>query len=469
MAPATEGRITSYVILVAVIAAIGGLLFGYDTGVISGAILFIKQQFGMPSGQEEFVTSAVLLGAVLGALLGGVLAPRIGRKWSIIVGAVLFLVGTAAAAFAPNVPILIFGRIVTGMGIGLASFVVPMYISEMAPARYRGQMTSLNQLAIVVGILLAYLIDYVFSKGSDWRWMFAVGLIPAAALGIGMLFMPLSPRWLISKGRVPEAKKVLEKTRGTSDVQPEIEHTQEELRVMSSGGYGALLLPLLRLPLIIGIGLAILQQVTGINTVIYYAPTIFEMSGLGSAGTSIAATAGVGIVNFIGTIVAIFLVDRSGRRPLLTVSLAGMSAALLLLAAAFGFRGMFAAGSNMLGILTAAGLMIYVFAFAIGLGPVFWVLISEIYPLNVRGQAMSMATVANWAANWLISVTFLTLVNVLGQAGTFLLYAVISVFAIWFVRRLVPETKGKTLEQVQAIFASREHVAPPQASTKAHA
>ncbi len=458
-APPTASKVTTFVILVAVIAAIGGLLFGYDTGVISGAILFIQQQFSLGTQQTGFVTASVLLGAMMGALIGGALADRIGRRWSIIVGAGFFIVGTAIAALSPNTNILVIGRIITGSGIGLASFVVPMYISEMAPAEARGAMTSLNQLALVIGILLAYLIDFVFSKSADWRAMFAVGLIPSALLLIGMWLMPYSPRWLLSKGRVPEARKTLEKIRGTTEVEPEIEHTQEELRATQGGGSAILTSPMLRLPLIIGIALAILQQVTGINTVIYYAPTIFQMAGLSSATVSIAATAGVGFVNLIATIIAIFMVDRLGRRPLLLVSLALMTLALLVLSGAFAASGSIQSGANTLGILTAIGLMIYVAGFAFGMGPIFWVLISEIYPLNARGAAMSLATFANWAANWLVSATFLALVNRIGQSGVFMLYAVLGLVTWIFVFRVVPETKGKTLEQITAEFAVKEHLA----------
>lgn len=480
--PSAGGKLTGYFVLTAVIAAVGGLLFGFDTGVISGAILFIKRAFSLESGTEEFVTSAVLIGATLGALLGGVTASRLGRRWSIILAAALFMVGTLAAAVSPDVPILIVARVVVGLAIGVASFTVPMYIAEMSPARYRGAMTSLNQVAVVTGILLAYLVDYVFSSDSNWRAMFAVGLIPSGLLLIGMLLMPSSPRWLISKGRVDKAREVLVRTRGTKNVEPEIQETQESMKEEASGGYAALRQPLLRLPLIIGIGLAILQQVTGINTVIYYAPTIFQMADFGSASASIAATAGVGAVNLVATIVAAFLVDRVGRRPLLLTSLAGMTFSLTLLAVAFflrddksreGFlgiltlRGDLSGEGDLLGIITIAGLTLYVASFAIGMGPIFWLLIAEIYPLNVRGPAMSLAAVANWASNWLVAVTFLTLVDVLTAGGTFLLFAAIGVLAWIFVWRLVFETKGKTLEQIEAEFARREHLkatSPPAKS-----
>lgn len=459
---AGANRLTGYVILTALIAAIGGLLFGFDTGVISGAILFIQKDFALSPGAEEFVTSAVLIGATAGALLGGVTASGLGRRWSIILAAAAFVLGTLVASLANGVPLLIAGRILVGVAIGIASFMVPMYISEMAPPRFRGAMTSLNQLALVTGILLAYLVDYLFTASANWRAMFGFGVIPSALLLVGMFFMPSSPRWLIFKGRVDEARSVLVKIRGSSVVAAEIADTQASLTSQQSAGYGALRQPLLRLPLTIGIGLAILQQVTGINTVIYYAPTIFQMAGVGSAAVSIAATAGVGLINLLATIVAAFLVDRLGRRRLLLISLAGMAAALAVLAVAFFIRGDVHGGSgDLLGIITVISLMVYVAAFAIGLGPVFWLLIAEIYPLNVRSPAMSLAALANWGANWVVAATFLSLITWLSAGGTFLLFAVISVFAWFFVQRLVFETRGKSLEAIEREFAAREHIAFP--------
>ncbi len=454
----TKTKITGFVIVVAIIAAIGGALFGYDIGVISGAILFITQQFHLASTAEEITTSAVLIGAIIGAMFGGFAADRFGRRNSIIFAAIIFIVGTAISVIARDDFVLVMGRVTVGISIGVASFIVPMYISEVAPPHVRGMMTSLNQLAITIGILLAYGVDYLFSASGNWRAMFAAGLILGIMLLVGMIFMPFSPRWLLSKRRTQEAQKELQKLRGTSDVKAEIQETEEEIESeKGSGGLKALEAPALRMPLIIGIGLAILQQVTGVNTVIYYAPTIFEEAGFKSATASIAATVGLGIVNVVMTIVAIFLIDRLGRRPLLLISLAGMVFGLVALGADFIFsRGSTAAGGAF-GTVAVISMMIFVASFAIGMGPIFWLLISEIYPLNARGTAMCVATVANWGSNFLIAVTFLSLVSVLGQGGTFLLYAAVGVFAWFFTLRLVPETKGKTLEEIQAHWQSGKH------------
>jgi SP family galactose:H+ symporter-like MFS transporter len=448
--------LTFFVYIAAAIAAIGGILFGYDTGVISGAILFIVKGFGLSSTLEEVATSSVLIGAILGAIAGGFLADRIGRRFSIIGAAALFLAGTAVVVAAVDLPIFLVGRVLIGIAIGVASFVVPLYISEIAPAALRGGMVSFNQLFITIGILISYGIDYIFSASGNWRAMFAFGAVPATILLVGMFLLPSSPRWLVSHHQTDRATGVLQKIRGTRDVSEELDDIGRAVKVQKAGTWSDLLASTIRMPLIVGLGLAILQQFTGINTVIYYAPTIFQFAGFHSATASIAATAGVGVVNVLATTAAVILVDRAGRRPLLLAGVGGMVVSLAVLGAGFAFSGT-VQGSNLLGLITAVSLMAYVASFAIGLGPVFWLLIAEIYPLNVRGRAMSVATIANWAANFLITLTFLTLVGVLGRAGVFWLYAVVGLFAWFFVFRLVPETKGLTLEEIEEHFRAGKH------------
>jgi sugar porter (SP) family MFS transporter len=396
---------------------------------------------------QEFTVSAVLVGSVTGAALGGLLGDRFGRRHMIILAAIIFGVGAVLTAFTPNLAILIVGRIVVGVGIGIASFISPMYISEVAPKSIRGTLVFLNQLALTLGILLAYLVDYLFTKVPDgWRWMLGLAIVPALALGLGMAKMPDSPRWLIMRNRGGQARTVLQKIRGTQAVDPELEEIHNSLATEGSSKWSDLLSPALRFPLIIGIGLAVFQQVTGINTVIYYAPTILEFSGLKSAGASILATTGVGVINVLFTIVGSWFVDRAGRRPLLLTSLTGMAISLGLLAISFQLPEL----ASSLGVAVVLILMLYVASFAIGLGPVFWLLISEIYPLNVRSKAMSVATVANWGANLIVAVTFLSIVQALGRPGAFWLYAILTVASVIFTYKLVPETKDRTLEQIQA-------------------
>lgn len=434
-----------FVVVAAVITAIGGLLFGYDTGVISGAILFIRDAFSLSSTAQEIVVSAVLIGAVIGASVSGILADKYGRRIMIIVASIIFGVGAIFTALTPEVYSLIAGRIVVGIAIGMASFIAPLYIAEVAPYNIRGALVSLNQLAITIGIVVSYLVDFVFAPSGGWRWMLGLAVVPSIILGVGMYFMPYSPRWLLSKGFSDRAKDVLEKIRGTTLVGDEIAEIKSSLAAERESKWSDLLDPAIRRALIIGIGLAIFQQLTGINTVIYYAPTILLFAGLQSAAVSILATAGIGVINVLLTIVAILLIDRIGRRPLLIGGLVGMVISLMLLGLSFALPGL----SSSLGILAIISLMLYVGSFAIGLGPVFWLMISEIYPLKIRGRAMSTATVVNWGMNLVVAITFLSLIQLLGTPGTFWLYGIISIIAIIFVYFRVPETKGRSLEEIE--------------------
>jgi len=420
------------------------MLFGYDTGVISGAVLFIRQDFALSDFTVGLVVSAVLIGAVIGAAIGGDVSDHFGRRKVIIAAAVIFALGAVGTATVPDVTLLILGRIAVGIAIGIASEVTPLYISEMSPSRMRGSLVSLNQLAITIGIVISYLVDFGLSAFQGWRYMLGLAAIPAIILGIGMLPLPDTPRWLISHNESDNARNVLKRIRGREDVEGEVKEIQDSLK-KQRGGRAELFNPLVKPALMIGVSLAIFQQVTGINTVIYYAPTIFQFAGITSASSAILATVGVGVVNVIMTIVAIALLDRVGRRPLLLIGLAGMVFSLSLLGAVFFLPNLLAS----LGDLAVVGLMFYVASFAIGLGPVFWLLISEIYPLKVRGLAMSIASEANWGSNLIIALTFLTLVQILGQSGTFWLYALVGVGAWVFAFLLVPETKGKTLEEIE--------------------
>jgi SP family galactose:H+ symporter-like MFS transporter len=441
-----------FVYLATAISALGGMLFGYDVGVISGAILFIKKEFSLSPTMEEIVVSSVLLGSLLGASAGGLLADRLGRRRLLIVTATVFGLGAIGAAFSPGAGWLIAARIIAGAAIGVASFVAPLYISEIAPVAIRGKLVSVNQVALTSGIVLSYLVDYVFAPSEAWRWMFAMAVIPAAAFAIGLFFIPDSPRWLASRGRTDQARAVLKQIRGPRQVEGELNEILHSVS-QQKGNWSELLGKPLRMAMIVGVGLAIAQQITGINTVIYYAPTIFKFAGLSSASVAILASVGVGVVNVILTVVAMQLIDRVGRRPLLLASLAGMALSLFVLGLAFALPQF----SGSLGWIAVGSLMVYVGSFAVGLGPVFWLVLSEIYPLQIRGRAMSVGTVANWSANLIVALSFLTLTQILGKAATFWLYAAVTVGAWFFAFLLVPETKGKTLEQIEAHFRSGKH------------
>jgi SP family galactose:H+ symporter-like MFS transporter len=443
-------RGTRFVYIAASFAALGGLLFGYDTGVISGALIFIKREFGLTTAAEEIVVSGVLLGATIGAIFGGKAADLFGRRRILLVTAAIFGIGALASAVAPSPLILIVSRVVLGLAIGLASTNVPVYLSEVAPPHARGRVVSLFQLAVTVGIVVAYLTDYAFAGVEGWRWMLGLAVAPALVFGTGMFFLPETPRWLIHRGHHEVAHRVLVRIRGLADVNVEIEEIKASLAQQAESGHWTdLLRRQVRPALVVGLGLAVFQQITGINTVIYYAPKILQAAGFNSASGAILATVGVGIVNVGMTVIAMYLVDRAGRRPLLLVGIAGMIVTLGVLGLGFRYP------SGQLAWIAVICLMGYVASFAISLGPIFWLLIAEIYPLKIRGLAEGTAATFNWASNLIISLTFLTLVEKLGASSTFLLYALASVaswlFAYWFV----PETKGRTLEQIEAFWRAR--------------
>jgi sugar porter (SP) family MFS transporter len=460
---ATPADRRRFVNIAAAITATGGLLFGYDTGVISGALLFIRNDFaGLTPFLEGVIVSFLLVGAVVGALSGGPLSDRIGRRPTALLAAVIFGIGALAVAFTPSVGFLIFGRFLLGLGVGLASMIVPLYIAEIAPADRRGALVSLNQLMITIGILVSYIVGVIFTPIEGWRYMFGVALIPALILGIGMFFLPESPRWLFEHGQLAKARAVLARSRSPEEVDWELQEMEEIKRLAEEQArvsYKELLAPYVRPALVIGIGLAIFQQITGINTVIYYAPTILEGVGF-SAGGAIAATAlGVGVVNVGFTILAVRIIDRAGRRPLLIIGLIGMVVSLVLLGVVFSLG----STSGAAGLLATICLALYIASFAISLGPVFWLMISEIYPLRIRGTAMSVASIANWGSNFLVALTFPVLLATLGGTGSFWLFAALGIVAWFFVYFWVPETKGKTLEEIEASFRGVD-IAPSRAS-----
>jgi sugar porter (SP) family MFS transporter len=437
---------SKFVYIAAAFAALGGLLFGYDTGVISGAELFIKNDFTLSTFALEVIVSGVLAGAATGALAGGRLADKFGRRKLLIATAIIFAAGAILCTVANSANTLIVGRIIVGLGIGLSSGTVPVYISEVSPANARGWQVSLFQLAITVGILLAYVVDYAFAKIEGWRWMFGLAVVPAAIFALGMIYLPESPRWLAMKGNRDKAREVLVRIRGTSDVEAEMDEVESTIgEIKESGKISELLAPALRPALIVGIGLAVFQQVTGINTVIYYAPIILQSAGISSASGAILATAGIGVVNVIMTIVSMRLIDRVGRKPLLLTGIAGMTISLGVLSLSFHIS----MQSGALAWAAVISMMTYVASFAISLGPIFWLLISEIYPLKIRSSSEGLAATFNWGSNLVVTLTFLTLVQRMGASQTFLLYALFAVAAWFFSFKFVPETKGRTLEEIE--------------------
>ncbi len=440
------------------VAALGGLLFGYDTGVISGAQLFLVQTFALNAQQQELAVSCVLIGAIIGALVTGKVNDALGRKTTLLLLGVVFTLGALLTAIAPTFELFILFRVIVGIGIGAASSVVPLYISEMSPYKARGKLVTFYQLAITIGIAVSYGVDLLFARaGLGWPPMFATAAIPGVLLFIGMLLSLETPRWFASKGRWGEARETLERIQG-ADPNFELSVIHSSLTLdQKQGRIRDLFAPSIRWALLVGVVLAVLQQFVGINTVIYYAPTIFQAAGVTSASSAILATSVVGVVNVLATIVALLLVDKVGRRALLIIGAIGMVIGLIILGI------IFAIGPTYASTWTLIALMIYILSFAISMGPVFWLMSAEIFPMNVRAAGASLCALSNWIANFIVSITFLSLIGSIGSAATFWLYAAIGILALIFCIVLVPETKGRTLEQIEGYWMNSRKwkVAPP--------
>jgi MFS transporter, SP family, major inositol transporter len=441
-----ESSRNRYVYLISAVAALGGMLFGYDTGVISGALLFIKKVFALSPFMQGAVVSSLLVGATIGALVAGPFSDRFGRRPVLISAAIIFIVGALLAAMTPSAAILIVARFILGLAVGTASLLVPLYIAEMAPADIRGALVNFNQLMITVGILVSYLVGYAFASAQGWRWMLGLAVVPAAMLGVGMLFLPETPRYLVSMHLPDKARSVLRRIRSGTKVEGELNEiiAVEEQERRESRGWDELLQPWVRPMLLVGVGLAIFSQVTGINTIIYFAPSTFQATGFG-ASASILATVGVGIVLVVGTILAIMVIDRVGRRSMLLIAFAGMGVSLGMMGLAYLLPSL----SGAVGWLAIACVTVYIAFFSFGLGAVIWVVVSEIYPLIVRGSGMAMATMGHWVANFVVSLTYLSLIQAIGETFTLWLYALMCAAAFLFCYYLVPETKGRSLEEIE--------------------
>jgi len=445
-------RKSPFFVIVAMIAGLSGILFGYDTGVMSGAILFISKEFGLSPLMNGIVVAAVLLGAFLGAIFSGVITDLWGRRRVLICVAIIFIFGTIITAIVHHIWVLAIGRFIVGIAIGVASYTAPLYISEISPPRHRGALVSLNQLTISIGILLSYIVDFLFAESSNWRGMLIMGVVPAVFLLIGMIFLPFSPRWLVGAGRKGDALDILTALRGSMPLAVRELDEIVETSKKEKGTYSELFSAQVRPVLWIGVLLAIIQQVTGINTILYYAPTIFEFAGFETSVASILATMGVGVIFVLFTVIALPLLDNWGRRPLLVLGLVGMFISLVALSISFNLIKVDGSGKG----LALACMLVYIASFAISLGPIMWLMIAEIYPLKVRGAGASFATCINWASNWLVTVTFLSLVSAIGASGTFIIYAGFALVSLFFVWFYVPETKGISLEKIERnLFAGK--------------
>jgi len=439
---------TAYVYLLAMVAALGGLLFGYDTAVISGAIGFMQENFGLDSIEKGWVASCALLGCIVGAAVAGVLSDRLGRKKILLMAAMLFIISALGSAVPRNITEFVIARILGGFGVGMASMLSPLYIAEIAPARIRGRMVSLNQLAIVGGMVVVYYVNSLIAQGNDntwnittgWRWMFASETLPALLFFVLLFLVPESPRWLTKQGREDEARDILTRVGGQRQAETQMRDIHDAI-TQESGSLGQLLEPGMRIALMIAVVLAVLQQITGINVVLYYAPEIFKSAGV-KATQAIGDTVTVGVVNMLFTLMAIWLVDKVGRKPLLLIGAAGMGISLTLLGGAFAFH-------RVEGPWVLLFILFYVAAFAMAMGPVVWVVLAEIFPTRIRGRAMSIATVCLWTACYLVSQTFPWMLEQFEGPLTFWFYGAMCLAALLFVARFVPETKGKTLEEIE--------------------
>lgn len=466
-----------YVLMVSLVAAVGGLLFGFDTAVIAGATEFLKTHYMLNSLETGFAMSSALIGCIFGAAFAGYVSDKIGRKKTLLICAVLFAISAIGSGLPRTLSGFVIARLIGGIGVGAAAMVSPMYIAEIAPARIRGRLVSLNQLAIVIGMLVAYFVDlglcgiindntwlsltntpesadYLRQMipelfNTNWRLMFASETLPAVLFFLLLIPAPESPRWLTEKKRENEALSILTKVDGVAHAKAEIISIKEAIQ-QECGTFAEIFSPGIRVATLIGVALAILQQVTGINVILYYAPVIFKSMGTGT-DTSLWQTVIIGAVNLLCTILAIGIVDKVGRKALLLIGSAGMGICLML--TGYFLKMLSTAGTeSSYAMLTLISIISYVAFFAISLGPVVWVVVSEIFPNKIRGRAMSFATVWLWVACFAVSLTFPIMMEKLNPMITFGIYAAMCAITFVFVLLALPETKGKTLEEIEKFW-----------------
>jgi SP family arabinose:H+ symporter-like MFS transporter len=462
-----------FTIRVALTVALGGFLMGFDASVISGVVGFIEPEFELTKIELGWAVASLTLTATLAMMVSGPISDRFGRRPVLKVAALLFTLSAIASAVAPDYITLIVARMLGGFGVGAALIIAPMYIAEIAPAAVRGRLVSFNQLNIVIGISAAYFSNYlILSLGQsdlgwtqslrlsdwNWRWMLGVEALPAIFYFFALIFVPESPRWLVMRGRNEEALDVLEQVSDKAQAEADLNAVRESLHAEANaekGSFRELFQPAMKLVLTIGISVAILQQITGINSVFFYAPMIFEQSGIGTDAAFMQAVL-VGIVNLVFTVTAILLIDKLGRRPLMLAGLSIIAFCMLLLAYSFGSAS-YAPGGELLDVnstLILIGILGFVAGFAISLGPVMWVLFSELFPNRIRGIAISFVGLINSAVSFVVQLVFPWELENIGPSTTFLIYGVFAVIGLIFVWRTLPETKGRSLEELEAELVS---------------
>jgi SP family galactose:H+ symporter-like MFS transporter len=476
------GKTKPIVYFVGLTAALAGLLFGLDVGVISGANQFIQKDFGVDDHAIENIVSALLWGAVFGVLISGFFSLRLGRRGTILISAIVFAIGSIFCALAPSAGALIAARFFLGIAVGMASFVAPLYLSEIAPQSVRGALISMYQLMITIGIVLAFLSDTFFATYADleplaaeisrslssvaggrgqmvmegyfsmpWRWMLGIIAVPAVLMFLGMLFLPESPRWLVLKNRAPKAREVLRRLASShEEAELELAEIENSLKVEQKGFSLFRDNRNFRRAVFLGVGLQVIQQFTGINVIMYYAPRILHEAGFNTTAQQMWGTVLIGTINVLATFIAIAFVDRLGRKPIMFTGFTVMGIGMLSLGTFFhlGLGGE-SGGSLTMSYLAVASLVVFIIGFAMSAGPIIWILCAEIFPLAGRDFGITCSTVTNWTANAIVGMTFLTMLNVLGPGNTFLLYGALNAVFIVFFLALVPETKGVSLESIE--------------------
>jgi len=455
-APATTRKVAPIVYFIGLTAALAGLLFGLDVGVISGAQQFIQKEFSIQDWAIETIVSALLWGAVFGTLISGYLSSHFGRRNTILVSALIFTAGSLFCAFSPNSDILIVARFILGIAVGVASFTAPLYLSEISPQTVRGSMISMYQLMITIGIVIAFLSDTWLSSyanfggvvGGHWRVMLGIIAIPALIMFVGVLFLPESPRWLFLKERKSDALAVFKRMQlDDAEVDMEVREIEQSLAVKQNGFRMFATNSNFRRAILLGVGLQTIQQLTGINVVMYYAPQIFKIAGFVSTEQQMWGTVLVGVTNVLATFIAIALVDRLGRKPIMYAGFVVMGLALVTVGCFFKSD---IEHNPSLGYPAIGALLLFIVGFAMSAGPIIWILCSEIYPNSGRDLGVTFSTSTNWFVNAIVGQTFLTLLATLGNGNTFLMYGGLNALFIVFFLMYVPETKGVSLEHIEA-------------------
>jgi MFS transporter, SP family, galactose:H+ symporter len=437
----SNDRFTFLAFLILLVVAAGGLLFGYNTTVLAGALSKVSKEFSLSTFDQGFLTGIILLGGLAGALCAGASADRWGRKNVLIATALLFCISTLIQAYTHSYTQLLCGRFLSGIAVGINSVVAPVYLAEVSPPHYRGGFVSSYQLAIAVGILFAYAINLIFAQFPNWRGVYFLGFVPSFVQWIALFFIPETPGWLLRHHKERSAVAAIEHLRADREWKSHLPEMEATASPETKGRVKQLMQPHLKRFLVVGLLLSTFQQITGVNTVLYYAPKIFSKGG--TSQTALLITLIIGAVNLLAALCSVVFLDRWGRRKFLLFGTSAMIVGQILLAISTPIAGI-------------VGALIYVLGFGLGLGPITWVLLSEIYPLKIRGKAMGLALFANWLFNYIVSLTFLLLLETLTLRGTFILYGCLSLLCLIFIYTCIPETKGKSLEEIEFLAAKGE-------------